>query len=39
MEDGILVSLNFSYFNTYVECIKGKYTKIKKNGASGLLNC
>ena len=34
VKDGILVSLDFSDFNICVECIKGKYTKIKKNGAS-----
>ena len=42
MKDGILVSLYFSNFNICVECVKGKYTKIKKKGpsrAAELLEC
>ena len=42
MKDGILVSLDFSNLNIEVECIKGKNTKINKNGASRateLLEC
>ena len=42
VKDGILVSLDFSDFNICVECIKGKYTKINKKGASRateLLEC
>ena len=42
MKDGISVSLDFSDFNICVECIKGKYTKIKKNNvsmATELLEC
>ena len=42
VKDGILLSLYFSNFNICVECIKGKYTKIKKMGASRateLLEC
>ena len=33
VKDGVLVSLDFSNFNIRVECIKGKYTKIKKSRA------
>ena len=33
VKDGILVSLDFFDFNFCVGCIKGKYTKIKKNDA------
>ena len=35
VKDEILVSLDFFNFNICVYCIKGKYTKIKKKGASG----
>ena len=33
MSDGILESLDFSYFDVCIECIKGKQTKTKKLGA------
>ena len=42
IKDEILTSLNFSDFTSCVECIKGKYTKVKKNGAlraTELLEC
>ena len=42
IKDEILTSLAFFYFTSCVECIKGKYTKVKKNGASRaieLLEC
>ncbi|WJZ90858.1 hypothetical protein VitviT2T_009975 [Vitis vinifera] len=42
IKDEILTSLDFSDFTSYVECIKGKYTKVKKKGASRateLLEC
>ena len=42
IKDEILTSLDFSDFTSYVECIKGKYTTVKKNGASRateLLEC
>ena len=42
IKDEILTSLDFSDFTSCVECIKGKYTKVKKNGASRatkLLEC
>ena len=34
IKDGILSSLDFSDFSTCVNCIKGKYTKTKKKGAT-----
>ena len=42
IKDEILTSLDFFYFTSCVERIKGKYTKVKKNGASRateLLEC
>lgn len=42
IKDEILTSLDFSDFTSCVECIKGKYTKVKKKGASmatELLEC
>ena len=42
VKNEILVSLDFSNFNICVECIKGKYTKIKKKGtlrATEFLEC
>ncbi|CAH9087614.1 unnamed protein product, partial [Cuscuta europaea] len=33
VSDGTLNSIDFSDFNTCIECIKGKQTKIKKKGA------
>ena len=42
IKDEILTSLDFSDFTSCVECIKGKYTKVKKKGASRateLLEC
>ena len=34
IKDEILTSLDFSDFTSCVECIKGKYTKVKKKGTS-----
>ena len=42
IKDEILTSLDFSDFTSCVECIKGKYTKVKKKGVSRtteLLEC
>ena len=42
IKNEIMTSLDFSYFISCVECIKGKYTKVKKKGASRateLLEC
>ena len=33
IKDEILTSLDIIYFTCCVECIKGKYTKVKKKGA------
>ena len=40
MSDGILDTLNLSYFKVYIECIKGQQTNKRKLGAnksSGVL--
>ena len=34
VKDEILTSLDFSNSNSCVQCIKGKYTKVKKKGTS-----
>ena len=42
IKDEILTSLDFSDFTSCVECMKGKYTNVKKNGvsrATELLEC
>ena len=42
IKNEIMTSLDFSDFTSCVECIKGKYTKVKKKGASRateLLKC
>ena len=42
IKNEIMTSLDFSYFISCVECIKGKYTKVNKKGASRateLLEC
>ena len=42
VKDEILTSLDFSNSNSCVQCIKGKYTKVKKKGAlrvTKLLEC
>ena len=37
-KDEILTSLDFSNFNSCVECMKGKYTKVKKKGALSVID-
>ena len=34
MKDGVLNTLDFADFKTYVDCIKGKQTKMSKKGAN-----
>ena len=38
IKDEILTSLDFSNFNGCVECMKGKYTKVKKKGALKVID-